>query len=219
MRFIGLREIGERSRAERRVSWYRCNRNKDGPMHKRQCSTGPDVTRRVPIHTLTRAWNSKRATGASSSGHRAPYMENIFNDQAINPETKQRSAEGLWQAESGLLKSTSECQNEYNMHSTRSMHCHAIRPAQKCEAFSVSAYIWTLFYNGIPFYRAVMRDRFRGRSESSFTLADQSSTHSQLWAGDQAFLFAGPGRGRAGPSSLSALGRSVSGSGLSLSLL
>ena len=51
--------------------------------------------------------------------------------------TKQRSAEGLWQAEGGLLKSTSECQNEYNKHFTRSMHCHAISTCSKVNKLSL----------------------------------------------------------------------------------
>ena len=92
MRFIGeIRERSQLSQAKRRVSWYRCNRNKDRPMPKRLCSTGPDVTRRVPIHTLTRAWNSKRATGTNSSGHRAPYMENLLTiKRSIQKQNKER---------------------------------------------------------------------------------------------------------------------------------
>ena len=126
MRFIG--GIKERSRAKRRVSWYRCNRNKDGPMHKRQCSTGPDVTRRVPIHTLTRAWNSKRATGTNSSGHRAPYMENIFNDQAINPETKQGARRTFGRANANCSK----VQTCVRQQTRRCKHGDMMEPAQKC---------------------------------------------------------------------------------------
>jgi hypothetical protein len=50
---------------------------------KGQCSIFPaQLDRRSPeeflLDTLTKAWNSKRATGTNSSGHRAPYKENII---------------------------------------------------------------------------------------------------------------------------------------------
>ena len=164
MRFIGeIRERSQLSQAKRRVSWYRCNRNKDRPRPKRLCSTGPDVTRRVPIHTLTRAWNSKRATGTNSSGHRAPYMENLLTiKRSIQKQNKERgeifgTKQGARRTFGRANANCSKVQTCVRQQTRRCKHGDMMEPAQKCFSHFSCAICSGFYLAGQPLLSNVCR--------------------------------------------------------------